>query len=340
MGWVERLPSGGWRACWRNPEGARRSRSFPTQREAKAHLRHQQSAIDKGTYVDASAGRITFGDYARHYYTLAARRLRRTSYARDIDYLNNHVLPRWGAVPLSRIRKAEVETWVAGLAEPGVRRRGEGTLAPATIDQIYQVFRKVMAAAVEDERIPRLPCPKNPPIEKGKRKAVRFLTEAEIAKLAGAIGPRYEAMIYVAAYGGLRLGELAALRLDDVDWDRKTIRVDEALSDVGGHLSFEDPKSARAFRTIPMADVAMDHLWHHIESRRSDDARAMVFSGPDGGLLRATNWRARIFNPAVKAAGLEPLTPTTCATPPPPCSSPRALPSGSWRRSSAMPTPG
>ncbi len=101
---------------------------------------------------------------------------------------------------------------------------------------------QTLSAAVEDERIPRLPCPKNPPIEKGKRKAVRFLTETEIAKLAGAIGLRYEAMIYVAAYGGLRLGELAALRLDDVDWERRTIRVDEALSDVAGHLSFEGPR--------------------------------------------------------------------------------------------------
>ena len=40
-----------------------------------------------------------FADWAKHYFTLAGKRPARTSYARDIDYLNNHVVPRRAPLP-------------------------------------------------------------------------------------------------------------------------------------------------------------------------------------------------------------------------------------------------
>jgi integrase len=123
-----------------------------------------------------------------------------------------------------------------------------------------------MRAAYEDDRIPRLPCPRNPPIGRGKRKAVRFLTEGEVEALAGAIVPAFEIVIYVAAYGGFRIGELFALRLDDVDWLRGTIRVDENLTDVNGRLEFGTPKTERASRTVPIAEPVLEKLARHVEN--------------------------------------------------------------------------
>lgn len=79
-------------------------------------------------------------------------------------------------------------------------------------------------------------------------------------------------------YGGFRIGELAALRLDDVDWERSTIRVDEAVTDVNGHLEYEEPKSDRAFRTVPIADLPLEKLRSHIESRIGwDDSASLLF---------------------------------------------------------------
>ncbi len=161
-----------------------------------------------GAYVDDRAGRITFAEWAEHYFAIAGKRLARTSYARDIDYVNNHVLPRWGTTPLARITKPAVEPWVVDLAEPGARASGAGTLAPGSIEKIYQTFRKVMAAAVDDDRIPKLPCPTRPPLPRGKRKPVRFLTGAEVTTLAAAIEARYEAGIYLLAYGGFPIGRV------------------------------------------------------------------------------------------------------------------------------------
>ena len=41
---------------------------------------------------------------------------------------------------------------------------------------------------------------------------MRFATVGQVAALAEAIGPRYRALVLVAAYGGLRWGELVGLR--------------------------------------------------------------------------------------------------------------------------------
>ena len=285
MGYVQKTSEHSFKARWRDPDGRLRSKSFPLRRHAEAFLRQQEVAVDRGVYVDENHGKITFGEWAEQYFTVASRRLARTSYARDLSYLKTYVIPRWGRVRIGRISKTEVERWVVELGAEG-RAVGGGSLSPATVEKIYQTFRKVMKAAYDEERIPRLPCPARPPITRQKRKPVRFLTESEVAHLAEQITPLYESTIYVAAYGGFRLGELLALRLDDVDWTRGFIRVDEGLTDVAGHLEFEDPKTERAFRTVPMADLALDKLRHHVETRVGwDDPRALLFRGSQGAVL-------------------------------------------------------
>lgn len=309
MGYVQKVSENRFKARWRAPDGTLKGKTFPLRRDAEAFLRQQEVAIDRGLFVDENLGKITFGEWAEQYFTVASRRLARTSYARDLSYLKSYVLPRWERVRIGRITKAEVERWVVELGADGRSVKGKA-LSPATIEKIYQTFRKVMKAAYEDERIPRLPCPAHPPIPRQKRKPIRFLTESEVANLAALITPLYESTIFVAAYGGFRLGELLALRLDDVDWTRGSIRVDEGLTDVAGYLEFEDPKTARAFRTVPIADLALEKLRQHIETRVGwDNPRTLLFLGRDGAVLRPNNWRRRHFDPAVARAGLAPLTP-------------------------------
>ncbi len=311
MGFTEKLATGKFRARWFDPSGVQRSKSFDRERDAVRFLRNVQSDIDRGVYVDDKASKITFGEWAEHYMAMAEKRLARTSYARDRSYLDNHVLPRWGKVRLGRITRMDVDRWIAELSEDGqsVRTKG-GSLSPGTVEKIYQVFRKIIVAAFDEGRIARSPCPEHPPIPRKKRKVVRFLDEDQVVDLAGRIAAPYEAMIYVGAYGGFRIGELCALRVDDINRDRGTIRVDEGLTDVGGVVAFEDPKTERAFRTVPMADLALEHLHTHLDTRvDTGDVRSLLFTAPGGGILRPTNWRSRFFNPAVKAAKLEPLTP-------------------------------
>ena len=126
----------------------------------------------------------------------------RTSLARPY-VLRLYALPRFGKVPLAAITQVDVRTWVAELSARG--------LTPATVTKTYQVFGKVMGGAVDAGYLAQTPC-RNVPLPKVEREEMRFLTPTEIVHLAEVIHPRYRALVFVGAYGGLRIGELAGAR--------------------------------------------------------------------------------------------------------------------------------
>jgi integrase len=73
---------------------------------------------------------------------------------------------------------------------------------------------------------------------------MRFATVAEVAALADAIPPRFRALVLVAAYTGLRWGELAGLRVKRVDLLHRQITVAEQLLEVRGQLASAHPRPA------------------------------------------------------------------------------------------------
>jgi hypothetical protein len=65
LGFTEKLPTGTYRARWFDPAGKQRSKSFARERDAVRFLRNVESDIDRGTYIDDKAARITFGRMGR-----------------------------------------------------------------------------------------------------------------------------------------------------------------------------------------------------------------------------------------------------------------------------------
>jgi integrase len=126
--------------------------------------------------------------------------------------------------------------------------------------------------------------------------------------LADAMDPRYRAAVLLAAYGGLRAGELFGLRTKRVDPLRRTITIAETVVDVGGHPYFGPPKTRTGRRTVPLPRVAADPLAEHLRTydRQPDD---LVFTAPEGGPVQLNVWRQRFWAPAVRDAGLAHLRP-------------------------------
>ena len=104
-----------------------------------------------------------------------------------------YVLPRFGAVPLDAITQREVRAWVTSLTVKG--------LAPATVHKAYQLFAKTMTAAVDSGMLAQSPC-RGVPLPKVEHEEMRYLNPVEVACLAEAIRPGYQALVFVGAYGG------------------------------------------------------------------------------------------------------------------------------------------
>jgi integrase len=111
--------------------------------------------------------------------------------------------------------------------------------------------------------------------------------------------------VLVLAYGGLRFGELAGLRVRDVNLMRSRLTVARNATEVSGRVVVDTPKTHRA-RQVPIPRSLLDGLAEQLAGRGADEP---AFPSPDGVLLREGNWRRRCFDPAVVRCGLAPLTP-------------------------------
>jgi integrase len=164
------------------------------------------------------------------------------------------------------------------------------------------VLRAILKAAEESWLIGRSPCVAislPPP----NRHEMRFLDPEEIVRLAKEVPVRFQALIVLAAYGGLRFG--AGLRVDRIDFLRSRLTVCDAIVEVGGKLHHGPTKTAPN-RVVTLPRSVIEAVAAHL-STFPPGPDALVFTDPDGGPVRRSNFRQRVFLPTVRDAGLRPL---------------------------------
>jgi integrase len=135
---------------------------------------------------------------------------------------------------------------------------------------------------------------------------MRFLNAEQVTDVAGAIDDQYRALVLTAAYTGCRFGELAGLRVRRLDLLRRSLTVAETLSDVRGQVALAPPKTAAARRQVALPRFLSEELARHL-AQWPPGADGFVFSAPEGGPLRRTNFRRRTWLPAVRASVGEPF---------------------------------
>ena len=133
------------------------------------------------------------------------------------------------------------------------------------------------------------------------------------ALVAGRHGDRHERMAVIAAYSGLRWGELAALTIAQVDPGARVISVDRTVVEVAGHLYVEAPKNRKYRRTIyprrtPSGYPLAQRLAVRVEQARVEQAAGanplgLVFPSPTGKHWRSSNFNRNVLQRAYRAAG-------------------------------------
>ncbi|HMK98307.1 MAG TPA: site-specific integrase [Acidimicrobiales bacterium] len=287
-----------WQARYRGPDGRERSRRFDRKVDAERWLDLNGADIARGRWVDPRLGQTMLREWSEKWAATTAAN-RPSTRERDARYLRTHILPAFGDRSLSSVTHLEVRGWVAELS---TRK------APATVRLASQMLAKIMGAAVDAGVLANNPCDRVP-LPRIEREEMRFLTPEEVERFARAVAPRYRALVLVGAYGGLRIGEMAALRRGRVDILRGRVDIAETCVEVSGHLIFNQPKTRAGRRSVSLprsvASVLGDHLAHFTEA----NPNALVFTAPEGGPLRPASWRRRYWHPAVIEAGLNPLRP-------------------------------
>jgi integrase len=162
-----------------------------------------------------------------------------------------------------------------------------------------------MNTAADDELIRRNPCRiKGADRDDAGERPVASV--AEVFAIAGAIRPQYRALVLLAAFTGLRWGELLALTRRDLDMDVATVRVSASLIEVADAISLGPPKSRAGQRTVALPRQLLGELAAHLEKYAGLGPGGRVFVGPKGATPRRSGFN-RAWHRATAKAGVEGL---------------------------------
>jgi len=236
----------------------------------------------------AKGAPLTFGGYAETW--LAERALKPRTRSHYASLLHYQLAP-WQDVPLRDITVPAVRRWHASLdpERPTVRAHA------------YTLLRAILATAVEDEAIPANPCHIRGAGKSTRVHKVEPATLDELEALVAAMPPRYRVMTLLAAWCGLRFGELVELRRSDVNVRGAVLHVRRGVVRVDGQTIIGTPKSVRDVAIPPhLMPVLREHLAQHATFGRN----GLLFSAaqdPTAHLSPSAFYR--VYYPARSAAG-------------------------------------
>lgn len=210
-----------------------------------------------------------------------------------------HIEPRLGELPISRVKPAHVRAVVAAM-------ESDRSLAPATVRTNYGVLRAILSWAVDNDLIDRSPCRgiRLPELASSPKPVI---SATDVERLADAIAVDYRVAVFLGVLG-LRQAEVFGLRVGSIDFLRRTLTVRATTNEVEGRFVEGSGKTNSSVRTFSIPKRVFDELAAHLARTGRTAPQDRVLQAPNGGPVRATNFRLRVYNPALTKAGLDGLT--------------------------------
>ncbi|RBY88795.1 site-specific integrase [Blastococcus sp. TF02A-26] len=282
-----------YQARWRDEQGKQRKKSFTKKADADRHAATVEADKARGTYIEPS--KVTVAEYAR---TWAEARPHRPTTARRTEMMIRlHIEEtRLGPRKLADVRPSEVQAWATDRSR---------VLAPTTLRQAVGLLRSVYGAAVLDRLVASSPVVRIR-LPRHERERIVPLSVDQVAALAEAMPERYRAMVLTQAGLGLRIGELLALRVQDVDFLRRTVRIEWQFTQ-GSKGRRSEPKTPRSRRTIPLPRVVADALAAHLAAHPAAED-GTIFTTQQRAPLGHVYYGHNLMSRAVTGVGLPPGT--------------------------------
>ncbi|MER5706033.1 site-specific integrase [Streptomyces sp. NPDC002122] len=270
-----------WQARYDDPNGNEVTSLWRTKTEAEAEIVKQESAKQTGSWLDPKAGRVTVKQFAYDTWLPSLNIIGRTQTEYE-GVLRRYVVPEWGNREIRSIKPSEAGAWqkllvtkykLKGTYPNRVSRYVRGIFRLAVIDRVIYVspFEQIPAPAADEKAT-------QPPDVSQVRQLI-----------AAAYNDRWKAMIELNALTGLRSGEIRGLRLDRIDFLRRTMLVNQQLVyEKGGGMYFDELKTGAGLRTLPLSQRAVDLLAayvHKYPPREGGPGEGLVFVMADGGLI-------------------------------------------------------
>lgn len=227
------------------------------------------AAVVTGDYVDPQAGRVTFSAFFRE---LSERQVWVPGTVKAMSLAVRTTT--FAELPIKAIRRSHVEAWIKAMNAAG--------LAPGTINTRFNNVRSVLRAAHRDKLIASNPSEGvTLPRRRRAEHAMSIPTPEQIGRLLQVAEPEFRPYIGLCAFAGLRLGEAAALQVGDVDFLRRTIRVERQVQRAGGNnVEIRAPKYGSE-RVVYAPNALLTMLARHVEELEDTEPTTWLFAGSE-----------------------------------------------------------
>ncbi|HET7738707.1 MAG TPA: tyrosine-type recombinase/integrase [Tepidiformaceae bacterium] len=293
-----RLADGRQRMKRLGPAWSERGRppvGYFTRKMAEEALQAILTDARRGQLADAITTGATFADAAAEWLRYVEHdRKRRHSTIEDYrNVVRSNLLPEFGEASLEGI----TTEWIDGYR---ARLVAEGRLSDRTINKLLVLLHGIFKRA---QRVWGLP---GNPVTAVERQPVPrsgdfdVLSPGEVAALERAAESEQDAALFVvAAFTGLRMGELLALRWGDVDFGKRLVHVRRSYT----HRTLGPTKSGRV-RSVPLIDDLVRVLDGLSRREHFTSTEDLVFVNTVGNALDDSKLRRRFYR-ALERAGLK-----------------------------------
>lgn len=298
-----------WAVRYLDPAtGKRPSKQFDTKKEADAFKRKVEREIEDGVHtIDAEA--MTVAAVADAFLVYSEERYRsgtigKSRFDRFRCVTNRYVKPHFKAARFRDMKLTDVEAFYASMTAAG--------LAPITSRENVIVLRMMERYARRRGMLKTQPVTDALHEIKGTaRNRVRTFTADEVTQLLATADTRQRAgkarphammrcMVNVAAFCGLRMGEIMGLTLDNLDLEKRVIHVRHSLTQWD---LLKGPKTSSGVRDVPLPQHVVTMLSDWITTYYVEEKRGLIFRTMFGGMINAQNYMAT-FHALLKRAGI------------------------------------
>jgi len=210
---------------------------------------------------------LTFSDIAVQWLSVTSLKVKPSSHAGYVNTLNLHIIPYFGCYKIQNITTTTISCFAKEKLESGCAD-GRGGLSPKTVRDMLSIIKSIVDFAWGEKLIANqisVPYPKQ------EKSSIRVLSRHEQSSLESVLKTDlniHKMGILLCLYTGLRIGEICALRWQDISPAFDVLSVQQTLQrmknlDEGESktkIHIDTPKSTRSIRSIPVPKSLSNYL--------------------------------------------------------------------------------
>jgi integrase len=242
---------------------------------------------------------ITLAAFVDEWRSNVASQLKGSTVRAMESHLRAHILPKLGSLPLTDIDAKCVQQFVASLAGP--KQNCLDTRKAKTVENILLTLSSILRTArvwgyacgnfsLADLTMPR----------EGVKKEQRGFTDEEAGRILAAAAEPFGTILAVTAILGLRIGEVLALRVGDLDFDRKIVRIRQTVD--AATRTIQAVKSRASSADLPMPSALEQRLKAYLG--RHDGKSELLFVNRRGRPFSANKLRVKQLYPLLDKLGI------------------------------------